>query len=799
MADKTILIELNVEGQNALIEVDKLQESLKTLEKGTDDYKQALKELAIQEGIVLRSQKARDKAQKEASNGMKQVKTDTGAATSATLELGRVFSDMPYGIRGVANNLQQLAANLFFMSKKTDGVTGKMKGFKGAIGSLLKNLIGPAGMLVAFQAIIAAFDYFSDGAKKSEDSTKDLTKELETQISVLKGYTNALDNSNLSLDDRANFVKAATFSDKEFLDLMKNTNLTIAEQEVALRDLSARKQKDLGIHRERVKLEAANEIIRKAENISLGEINDKIEKQKNLLQISLLAIGGLESGGFDVYTKKIEELENITKAYEDQAAAIKKIQELASGEVKEEDIIEKKSLADYKAKLSRFKKLRENASRTRVEYNALTAGITALEKEIARIEGIKKKAGKSKKLSFFKTPKELDIDVKNNEKALLDFQKKIEAAEIKTQLNNSLSTAKTEEERFNIKKLYAIKELTAQIEYEKKILELKQDTEKAIAKSKAESHSADLRKAYELYALKIDLDKDLTEEQKKQLKGDATGKLVDALSQAEKEANTAEKSIKDKYTKIFEVFKDLKQARFEALFSGFKDKDKEKEETDLEKWARYAENAKAIISSVSDFVDSEFDRQMAVEQNKTNALNNELNKRLLDENLSKEQKKAIQLEIAQNDEKLRVKQEKIARKRFNVMKAFSLATALADTYLATQKAYTSQLQLDPTSPIRAKIAAGVALAAGLANVAAIARTKFESSSGSSPAIGGGGGSGGVSSRAEPSFNIVGRSNDNLLLNAIQSQFDQPLRAYVVARDVTNQQQMDGIITGAAGT
>ena len=78
-------------------------------------------------------------------------KTAVGASTSATLELGRVLSDMPYGIRGVANNLQQLASNLFFMSKATDAVTGKTVGFMGAVGSLLRGLAGPAGILIAFQ------------------------------------------------------------------------------------------------------------------------------------------------------------------------------------------------------------------------------------------------------------------------------------------------------------------------------------------------------------------------------------------------------------------------------------------------------------------------------------------------------------------------------------------------------------------------------------------------------------------------------------------------------------------------
>jgi len=106
----------------------------------------------------------------------------------------------------------------------------------------------------------------------------------------------------------------------------------------------------------------------------------------------------------------------------------------------------------------------------------------------------------------------------------------------------------------------------------------------------------------------------------------------------------------------------------------------------------------------------------------------------------------------------------------------------------------------PDAPFRAAAAAKVATAFGLANVAMIARTKFQSSAPSSPANASIGGSDSSSSgRAEPSFNIVGRSNDNILLSAIQSQFDQPLRAYVVARDVTNQQQLDGVISTAAST
>ena len=84
---------------------------------------------------------------------------------------------------------------------------------------------------------------------------------------------------------------------------------------------------------------------------------------------------------------------------------------------------------------------------------------------------------------------------------------------------------------------------------------------------------------------------------------------------------------------------------------------------------------------------------------------------------------------------------------------------------------------------------------GLAQVAIIARQKY-----AAPAIGGGssGGSGsGGGEDKEDVFNIVGQSQGSQLAGAIQGQFDKPLKAYVVARDVTNQQGIDSNIEGNA--
>lgn len=53
-------------------------------------------------------------------------------------------------------------------------------------------------------------------------------------------------------------------------------------------------------------------------------------------------------------------------------------------------------------------------------------------------------------------------------------------------------------------------------------------------------------------------------------------------------------------------------------------------------------------------------------------------------------------------------------------KGLAIAQTTIDTYVAAQKAYLSQLQIEPSAPIRATIAAAAAVASGLARVAAIA-------------------------------------------------------------------------------
>ena len=214
----------------------------------------------------------------------------------------------------------------------------------------------------------------------------------------------------------------------------------------------------------------------------------------------------------------------------------------------------------------------------------------------------------------------------------------------------------------------------------------------------------------------------------------------------------------------------------------------------LDDFAEYSELTKQALTSISDFTNAQYERDLVTEQNKTTALNEELNQRLLNENLSKEERARIQNEIAINDEALRKKQNEIKKKQFNTQKAFNIASALVDTGRAA-----AGVMADAKGGFFTRLAQAIpTIAFGLAQVATIASQKFQPDAASTPIrTSGGGGSGGGMADRSFNFNLVGNNRENQLANAIQGQFNQPLKAYVVSRDMSNQQQLDANIVNSA--
>lgn len=131
------------------------------------------------------------------------------------------------------------------------------------------------------------------------------------------------------------------------------------------------------------------------------------------------------------------------------------------------------------------------------------------------------------------------------------------------------------------------------------------------------------------------------------------------------------------------------------------------------------------------------------------------------------------------------KSEKDQRKAFKAQKAFNLASALTNTYLAVTGALTAGGNPIKLATGMQFVEAGIAAAAGAVQVAKIANTQFE---GGSTSGGGGGGGGGATApnMSAPQFNVVGQSGVNQLASLNQ----QPIQAYVVSGQVTSQQALD---------
>ena len=312
------------------------------------------------------------------------------------------------------------------------------------------------------------------------------------------------------------------------------------------------------------------------------------------------------------------------------------------------------------------------------------------------------------------------------EAALIDIQ--TESVEMQTTLNNKLNTIR--------------QQAAAAAEAEAKAI-----ADAAAEKAKAEQDAADaITKAEEEVMEALD--------QRDRATLDARTKEILALedfynTQLDKAGENAELQLQ---------IEEQRETEMAALHQKFRDEDAVKAEEARKKQAEaaaeQAEKDKQLVQQTED----------AITNLKTSAVSSTF---------------SILKDLTTASEK---DTEESAKKAFNRNKAVSIAETLVNTYMAAQKAYASQIiPLDPTSVIRAQIAAGIAVASGLAKVAAIKSTQFTGGGGGSAAGGGGIPQGGGQS--------VGVDVGSLVPNQ-QTPTPEPVRAYVVENEISNKQALN---------
>ena len=262
--------------------------------------------------------------------------SNAGLAGATLTEVGRTLSDLPYGIRGVANNLSQLSTLMVTLISKTDGA-------KNAFALLGNQLKGPLGLILVFQAALAAIDYFAGGTKKAEENTDDLTDSLRENLEVLNLLERAINNNNLSLRERNDLLEATVNQYSKLKPLLEDELLSDEEKKERILEF---------LELEGKRLKAEDEISKKKKELvrlldeeakAEEELNKANNKQTSSIQTNIMVTGAyaIEIDGKNKKQKKSIEAQNELNELETNYADV--LLDLSKIQNRQNDITKKRN------------------------------------------------------------------------------------------------------------------------------------------------------------------------------------------------------------------------------------------------------------------------------------------------------------------------------------------------------------------------------------------------------------------------------------------------------------------------
>lgn len=292
------------------------------------------------------------------------------------------------------------------------------------------------------------------------------------------------------------------------------------------------------------------------------------------------------------------------------------------------------------------------------------------------------------------------------------------------------------------------------------------------------------------------------EDAEKELKDDKdkVNKLAKLNAQAIESRAVDEKIINDKYDKIEKDARDLKlqeqiKAEDAAWLELQKARNSQREQELLDLQLAFDEKIVAANGN------AEIEKAITEKFNKEYAAINEKYRKEEEEKQKEQDKKDIarKNELRQKTLELtaqsfsalaelagsfNTKNEKDARKQFQVQKAFNLAAAITNTAMAVTGALTAGGNPIKLATGMQFVEAGIAATVGAANIIKISNSKFGGGANS----GGGGNDTNVPTAAPmtANFNTIGSSGVNQLAQLQQT----PAKAYVVSGEVTSAQALD---------
>ena len=706
--------------------------------------------------------------QKRVNDETKNMRAQAGLNNAILLESGRLASDASYGFTAMANNISQLVSLFGSFTKTAGGLTNSFK-------MLGRSLLGTGGALLLVQLFIGALQNervikfikslggLSARLRELGDLSKGYSEATEELIGNFEIYTRKLMDSNESEEQKAIALKKLNDEYPDFnASILTSANNTDEATEAIGRYIKKLKEQALS--------QAAIQQFQEVQ----GELSKEL---------------------FDLELRKQALQDDINR---DEIQANKILSEITEDMRADEKLAITERAARYLQTIEFNKKTIEAVEKESDEVAKQYKRRLDIIDDFIILVDDKEKKGRSRRKKAYK---EGDLDFEkerqqSTEREITSFLQK-ETAKVNAEFQGIKDRARLKQQEFVEDEERRLNAFLRSTDDEKAKADAIKRSDDAIKKSKEELSSYIVRLNTEQAAkiTKVELE--------------ATRRIIE-LDQKKTDTLVAHQDkvafLDGKYT--FDTLQrniqrlESETALEEQLALNYEIGTEERAQADL----RLAELRRELSSERIELEKQEFDFMKEQYGKISDELSHTFEVTAHNQTVRLEETYAKEIEAAEGNKELQEKlqedlakkKDDIQRKQFNIDKAMKIGRALMDTYESSTLAYGSQLIIgDPTSVVRAQIARAVAIATGLANVANIARQKYQSSLGAGGGGGGAGAGGGGLQIEAPDFNVVGASQTSQLAQAVTTQQEKPVKAFVVGKDISTQQELDRNITNTA--
>jgi len=378
----------------------------------------------------------------------------TGGATATVLELGRTISDSNYGIRGMANNLSQLASNFVFTTKAAGGLSSGLK-------SIWAAMMGPLGLVLAFQGTIALLERWSMGSKKVDTELDIMGNSVTDTSSKLRILNEVLTDENATFDEQKRVLESAREELEDYGIEVDTSQEGIHKMAFALSNLQVELERTaIAQGYANVLQEQYNDIA----ELTTGGIEEQIDWYDTLIaavkNIDKMGAPGDFSWALGIASGTVKEGEaDLEKEITRRRKKINSIMEILRKDLGDD---EPKSLMDYLLGKTDEKKDKETTTRVIKDFKSKYLDLSKEISKFQKDEELSTEENEFKKLEIKQKYERIDLENKKN-----SF---IEKEELR--LENFLKTTEDEAKIAEAKATFNKMELQAEKEHQDALTEL---------------------------------------------------------------------------------------------------------------------------------------------------------------------------------------------------------------------------------------------------------------------------------------------------------------------------------------